>query len=116
MAARLQVEPVSRTCWMRQQDLDAPCIPVPHLLGTMQDPRLRKSLLQHIEVMLVGIEDEDRLARIRLDDIGEGIQLGMMQIDDLMLVIVDATVGHLQQLVAESRRAHRRDLRVKIRS
>ena len=112
MASCLQIESVGRTCWMRQQDLDAPRIPVPHLFGAMQDPRLGKSLLQHIEVMLVGIEYEDGLPRIRLDDVRQGVKLGMMQGHDLMLVIVDAPICHLQQLIAESRRAHRRDLRI----
>ena len=85
MASCLQIESVGRTCWMRQQDLDAPRIPVPHLFGAMQDPRLGKSLLQHIEVMLVGIEYEDGLPRIRLDDVRQGVKLGMAICSRLLL-------------------------------
>ena len=59
--------------------------------------------------MLVAVEDQHRAVR-RVDDLGQGLQLRIVDLHDLAFVRVDAAVRYLEELGHDGRRVQGRDV------
>src|SRR5699024_3267587 len=117
--ARLKIKPMSGRSGVDQRDRDLTVVPSADTGGIVQLRELYTQFLQPLgyarEVMLEPVRRKHRLAVCRFDQILKGVELAVMDINDLAAVVIDRAVRHLTQLARERRGVLGSDLAVRER-
>ena len=86
---------------MAQEHWHTTFVPVGDILWPIEAPCLGKSCKDAVPLVLVVVEDQYLLTLIGFDDLGQCVQLGVVEGNCLTVVVVYGTTCHLEQLTCD---------------